>query len=59
MLDWQSLLHVRWECKYPVVIVPKYRKKKLYGKFRKRVGRIITVSPEPRALLCGANLPGD
>jgi len=41
MHDWQSLSHVRWECKYHVVIVPKYRKKKLFGKFRVRVGEII------------------
>ena len=41
MHDWQSLSHVRWECKYHIVIVPKYRKKKLYGKFRERVGQII------------------
>ncbi len=41
MHDWQSLSHVRWECKYHVVIVPKYRKKKLFGKFRIRVGEII------------------
>ncbi len=41
MHDWQSLTHVRWDCKYHVVIVPKYRKKRLYGKFRKSVGQII------------------
>ncbi len=41
MHDWQNLSHVRRECKYHVVIVPKYRKKKLYGKFRERVGQII------------------
>ena len=41
MHDWQSLSHVRWECKYHVVIIPKYRKKKLYGKFKYRVGEII------------------
>ena len=41
MHDWQSLAHVRWECKYHVVIVPKYRKKNLYGKFRARVGQIM------------------
>ena len=41
MHNWQSLSHVRWECKYHVVIVPKYRKKKLNGKFRERVGQII------------------
>ena len=41
MHNWQSLSHVRWDCKYHIVIVPKYRKKKLYGKFKKRVGQII------------------
>jgi len=41
MHDWNSLSHVRWDCKYHVVIVPKYRKKKLFGKFRDRVGRIL------------------
>ena len=41
MHDWQSLTHVRWDCKYHVVIVPKYRKKELYGKRRKGVGDIL------------------
>ena len=41
MHDWQSLSHVRWDCKYHIVIVPKYRKKKLYGKFKNHVGEII------------------
>ena len=41
MHDWQSLSHVRWECKYHAVFVPKYRKKALYGKVRKRVGEIV------------------
>ena len=42
MHDWQSLAHVRWDCKYHVVIVPKYRKRRLYGKFRKSVGQIVS-----------------
>ena len=41
MHDWQSLSHVRWDCKYHIVIIPKYRKRKLYGQFRKRVGEVI------------------
>ena len=36
MHDWQSLSHVRWDCKYHVVIVPKYRKKVIYGKLKRR-----------------------
>jgi len=41
MHDWTSLSHVRWDCKYHVVIVPKYRQKRLYGKFRRGVGTIL------------------
>ena len=41
MHDWQSLSHVRWDCKFHVVIVPKYRQKRLYGKFREGVGKIL------------------
>ena len=37
----QSLSHMRWDCKYHIVIIPKYRKRKLYGKFRKHVGEVI------------------
>jgi len=39
--DWQSLSHVRWDCKYHVVIIPKYRRKVLYGKLRRQVGAIL------------------
>ena len=41
MHDWQSLSHVRWECKYHIVIIPKYRKRMLYGKLKKHVGEVI------------------
>ena len=41
MHEWESLSHVRWECKYHVVIIPKYRRKVLYGKLREQVGRIL------------------
>ena len=41
MKDWQSQAHVKWECKYHLVILPKYRRKVLYGKLRRRVGEII------------------
>jgi REP element-mobilizing transposase RayT len=27
-----SLSHTRWECKYHVVFIPKYRRKVLFGK---------------------------
>ena len=41
MHEWESLTHVRWECKYHVVFIPKYRKKVLYGTLRRHIGRII------------------
>ena len=41
MHDCESLSHVRWECKYHVVFIPKYRRKLLYGKLRRGVGRIL------------------
>ncbi len=30
-----------WECKYHVVFVPKYRKKVMYGRTRKEIGKIL------------------
>ena len=41
MHEWQSLSHVRWECKYHVVIIPKYRRRVLYGRLRRRIGLIL------------------
>ena len=41
MHEWQSLSHVRWECKYPVVSIPKSRRRVLYGKLRQRIGPIL------------------
>jgi putative transposase len=41
MHEWDSLSHVRWECKYHVVIVPKYRRRALYGKMQRSVGKIL------------------
>ena len=41
MKDWQSQAHVKWDCKFHVVILPKYRQKVLYGKLRRRIGAIL------------------
>jgi putative transposase len=37
----ESLSHTRWECKYHVVFIPKYRKKSIYGWVRKELGPIM------------------
>ena len=36
----ESLNHTRWECKYHVVFIPKYRRKALYGKLRPHLGKV-------------------
>ena len=41
MKDWQSQAHVKWECKYHVVIVPKYRRKEIFGRLRRQIGAIL------------------
>jgi len=41
MEDFDSLSHVRWQCKYHVVFIPKYRRKVLFGKLRAGIGRIL------------------
>lgn len=41
MREWQSQSNVRWEWKYHVVIVPKYRKKLLYGNLGRQIGPIL------------------
>jgi putative transposase len=40
MRKWPSLAPVKWECKYHVVIVPKYRRKIVFERVRKRVGKV-------------------
>lgn len=37
-MTYESLSHSKWDCKYHLVFVPKYRKKLLYGKIRKYLG---------------------
>lgn len=37
----ENLKHTRWECKYHVVFIPKYRRKVMYGSIRQELGSII------------------
>lgn len=32
--DDSSLSHTRWNCKYHIVFIPKYRRKEIYGRLR-------------------------
>ena len=37
----QSLKHTKWDCKYHIVWIPKYRRKVLYGQLRKYLGEAL------------------
>ena len=39
--DDSSLSHTKWNCKYHVVFIPKYRRKAIYGKLRVDIGGIL------------------
>ena len=39
-MSYESLSHSRWDCKYHLVFVPKFRKKKLYGEIRQYLGKV-------------------
>jgi len=41
MKDYRSLSHTRWYCKYHVVWIPKYRKKRIFGQLRRELGEIL------------------
>ena len=39
--DDSSLSHTRWNCKYHIVFIPKYRRKEIYGKLKSDIGKIL------------------
>ncbi len=41
MDDDNSLSHTRWNCKYHIVFIPKYRRKEAFGKLRKDIREIL------------------
>jgi len=38
MEDYRNLNHTKWQCKYRIVFIPKYRRKKLYGAIKRKLG---------------------
>ena len=40
-MDNQSLSHTKWECKYHVTWIPKYRKKQIYVGLRTELGGVL------------------
>ncbi len=57
---YQSLAHSKWNCKYHLVFIPKYRRKAIYGELRTFLGPVFlpcpwipTVGAEVEALYFG------
>jgi putative transposase len=40
MDGYETLSHTKWECKYHIVFIPKYRRKVLYGQLRRQLGEV-------------------
>jgi len=40
-MDESSLSHTRWDCKYHIVFSPEFRRKVIYGKLKKDIGKIL------------------
>ena len=36
-----SLSHTRWDCSYPIIFIPKYRRKAFFTEVRKEIGEIL------------------
>jgi putative transposase len=41
MPDSETLSHTKWDCKYHVVFIPKYRRKALYHELRRHLGEVL------------------
>ena len=48
MIDYETLNHSKWECKYHLVFIPKNRRKVLYGELRKHLGEMFHELAERR-----------
>ena len=49
MTQENSLAHTKWMCKYHIVWIPKYRKKKLFGDLRRELGPVLRELARQRA----------
>ena len=39
--DINSLTHTKWNCKYPIMFAPKYRRKVFYGEKKSAIGKVL------------------
>jgi len=47
-MDYETLSHSKWECKYHVVFIPKYRKKALFAELRRHLGGVFRALAEQK-----------
>ena len=48
MDEYESLSHTKWECKYHVIFILKYRRRVLYGQLRRHLGEVFRKLAEQR-----------
>jgi len=48
MQEYETLCHAKWDCKYHVVFIPKYRRKALFGELRKNIGTVLKTLAEQK-----------
>ena len=47
-MDYETLHHSKWDCKYHVVFIPKYRRKALYAELRRHLGLVFRALAEQK-----------
>ena len=47
-MDYETLSHSKWDCKYHVVFIPKYRKKALFAGLRRHLGTVFRALAEQK-----------
>ncbi len=48
MEEYRSLSHTKWQCKYHVVLIPKYRRRTLFGVVRGKLGPVFRALAEQK-----------
>ncbi len=60
MKDYRSLSHTKWDCKYHVVFIPTYRRKRSVGTLRQHLGEIFReLAKQKESRIVEGHLMGD
>ncbi len=49
-MDNESLAHTKWNCKYPIVFAPKYRRMVIYGRIKTEIGKMLRTLCERKGI---------